>query len=432
MPSSPRGSGRLTDDLRRVARAVAAAHERFVAQGQVTESVVRSVVADSWRRSADGGVDPGAEAAPTVLTDAELAAARGSVLWADAVPLVRSLLSEAATEAGHVVAMGDADGRLLWVEGGTAMRRRAEQMGFGEGALWSEAAAGTNAPGTALAIDQPVQIRTHEHFVGAVQRWSCTAVPIHDPVDGRVVGVIDVTGDDEVATPMALAMVRATAAAVEQSLTRVPGREPAGSRLEVLGRQRAVLTHGGATSRLSARHSELLLLLALHPDGLSGERLLTLLHERDVSPVTLRAELTRLRRIVGPHMLLSRPYRLGQDLTTDAGDVLAAMDRGDIGTAVRMYRGPVLPSSDAPAIVELRGEVRARMRRAALAGSDADLLLAFASGDDGRDDVEVLRAALQHLPHSSPKRVGVAARIDRVDALYGFPAPRSGPVAPRR
>jgi hypothetical protein len=35
----------------------------------------------------------------------------------------------------------------------------AQTMGFGEGALWSEDAAGTNAPGTALAIDEPVQIR---------------------------------------------------------------------------------------------------------------------------------------------------------------------------------------------------------------------------------------------------------------------------------
>lgn len=312
MPSSPRAPGRLSDDLRRVARAVASAHERFVAQGQLTESVVRSVVADSWRRSADRGVDPAADAAPLVLSDADLAVARDSAPWAAAVPLVRSLLSDAATAAGHVVALGDADGRLLWVEGASTMRRRAEGMGFSEGALWSEEAAGTNAPGTALAIDQPVQIRTHEHFVGAVQRWSCTAVPIHDPVDGRVVGVLDVTGDDEVASPMALAMVRATVAAVEQSLLAAP-RPAAGavrSRLEVLGRERAVLSHGGRTVRLSARHSELLLLLSMYPDGLSGERLQTMLHERDVSPVTLRAEMTRLRKILGTQMLISRPYRL--------------------------------------------------------------------------------------------------------------------------
>ncbi len=434
MPSSPRAPGRLSDDLRRVARAVASAHERFVAQGQLTESVVRSVVADSWRRSADRGVDPAADAAPLVLSDADLAVARDSAPWAAAVPLVRSLLSDAATAAGHVVALGDADGRLLWVEGASTMRRRAEGMGFSEGALWSEEAAGTNAPGTALAIDQPVQIRTHEHFVGAVQRWSCTAVPIHDPVDGRVVGVLDVTGDDEVASPMALAMVRATVAAVEQSLLAAP-RPAAGavrSRLEVLGRERAVLSHGGRTVRLSARHSELLLLLSMYPDGLSGERLQTMLHERDVSPVTLRAELTRLRKILGTQMLISRPYRLSQPLTTDAGEVMAAMDRGDIAAAVRGYRGPVLPASEAPAIAELRGEVRARMRRAALAGTDPDVLLAFAGSDDGRDDVEVLRAALRHLPAKSPKRLGVAARIDRVDSLYGFPAPRSGPVAPRR
>lgn len=417
---------RLGDDLRRVARAVARAHERFVAHGHLSESVVRSVVADSWRRSLDRGVDPGRAAAPVVLSDDDLSDAREAVLWASALPMIRTLLMEPAADSGHVVALGDADGRLLWVDGDRSLRRRAERMGFAEGALWSEDAAGTNAPGTALAIDAPVQIRTHEHFVGAVQNWSCAAVPLHDPVTGAVIGVIDVTGDESVASPLALTMVRATAAAVEQVLSAIPRTaDPSpGWRLDVLGRDRAELHRAGGVTRLSARHSELLVLLALHPEGLSGDRLALMLHERDVSLVTVRAELTRLRRILGPSQLLSRPYRLAHPLHTDADAVSAAIDDGDLAGALRTYRGPVLPSSQSPAVAELRADLRARVRRAALAGSDPDVLLAFAAGDDGRDDVEVLRAALRILPARSPKRLGVSARIDRVNALFGVPAPR--------
>lgn len=87
------------------------------------------------------------------------------------------------------MAVSDDAGRLLWVEGSPGLRSRAESMNFVEGANWSEAHAGTNAPGTALATDHAVQIFGHEHWNRIVQPWSCTAAPIHDPSTGRVLGV---------------------------------------------------------------------------------------------------------------------------------------------------------------------------------------------------------------------------------------------------
>ena len=428
----PAAMARVGEQVTRAGEHVARAHEQFVSRGRIASPQVRAIVAESWRRSLARGVDPAAAAAPVVLTDDELSHARESVRFAATLPMIRSLLTDAAVEAGHLVALGDADGRLLWVDGDRQLLTQAERMGFNEGALWSEAAAGTNAPGTALAIDQAVQIHTHEHFVGAVQHWSCTAVPIHDPATGDVIGVIDVTGGEHVASAIALAMVRSTVVAVEQSMLALPQpRTAETARLEVLGRDRAMLHALGTSRQLSRRHSELLLLLAVNPGGLSGDHLALLLREEDVSPVTVRAEMTRLRRIVGAGMVQSRPYRLTSELRTDVGEVLAAVDQGDISGALRAYRGPVLPSSQSPAVAELRGEVRARLRRAALAGSDPNVLLSFATHEDGRDDLDVLRAALRALPTDSPKRLGVLARIDRVNALFGLPTPRSGDSRPR-
>ena len=67
-------------------------------------------------------------------------------------------------------------------------------MNFVPGADWSERGAGTNAPGTALALDRELQIRGSEHFSRVVQPWSCTAVPVHDPATGALLGAIDLTG----------------------------------------------------------------------------------------------------------------------------------------------------------------------------------------------------------------------------------------------
>ena len=73
--------------------------------------------------------------------------------------------------------------------------RAAGDMNFAEGTLWSEGGAGTNAIGTAIALDHAVQVFGPEHFSDPVQRWTCSAAPIHDPDTGAVIGVIDLTGD---------------------------------------------------------------------------------------------------------------------------------------------------------------------------------------------------------------------------------------------
>ena len=105
---------------------------------------------------------------------------------APALPVIRRLLVDDAADAGVVVAVTAADGTLLWVEGDRKACRKAERMNFVPGADWSERGAGTNAPGTALALDAELQIRGTEHFSRVVQPWNCTAVPVHDPATGAL------------------------------------------------------------------------------------------------------------------------------------------------------------------------------------------------------------------------------------------------------
>ena len=422
MPRAAPPTHWVTADLGSVARAVRSAQERFLA-GDSAVAGVRALVLDSWRRSLRDGVNPDADAPPLVWDADQLAQARQTSALRATMPMIRSLLTQPVEASGHVVAVGDAQGHLMWVEGDRRLRSRAEDMGFVAGARWSEAVAGTNAPGTALTLNAPVQIFASEHFRGPVQPWSCTAVPIHDPHTSRILGFLDVTGDDHVATSQALSMVRATAMAVEQWLA---GQQPvrAGVQLLALGRDRAVLRRDGQEVSLSARHSELLVLLASSPHGVTGERLAVMLHEHDVSPVTVRAEVARLRKILGEGFVESRPYRLTEQVVTDAQEVQEALERGDTRAAMTLYAGPLLPSSQSPEIAEMRADLWARLRRAALAARDPEALLQLAVGEDGRDDVEVIEAALAALPASSPRRIGLSARLDRLHRMLALPLPR--------
>jgi hypothetical protein len=183
---------------------------------------IRAPIADSWRRSRDAGVDPtGRQPAPSLV---ELSGARA--LWdshplAAAAPLIDECMSTAAVEADHLMVVSDAQGMLLSVRGNTHLRSRAaDEMNFVEGALWSEAGAGTNAVGTALAAEHAVQVFAAEHFTEPVQRWTCAAAPVHDPDSGELLGIIDLTGDISSVHPHSLSVVVATARAVQELLER--------------------------------------------------------------------------------------------------------------------------------------------------------------------------------------------------------------------
>ena len=193
------------------------AHDEFVSTGHA-DPALRQLVLDSWQRSVEGGLDPEQAMAAIRLDDTALADIRDTHPLAAGMPVIRRLLVESAADAGLLVAVSDAAGQLLWVEGSAALRARAESMHFVPGADWSEISAGTNAPGTALALDRPVQIFGPEHLARQVTPWSCSAAPIHDPDTGAVLGVLDLTGGAEVATPQSLTLVRATVAAVEAEL----------------------------------------------------------------------------------------------------------------------------------------------------------------------------------------------------------------------
>lgn len=375
------------------ARTLRRAHEAFTEAGTVPQPV-RPVVAESWRRSVRAGVGPDGTASVELMDD-DLGAYRAEHPLAPVMPLIRELLGTFAADGEHLLAVCDAHGRLLWVEGHPATRRRADRMNFVPGARWSESAVGTNAPGTAVAVGRPVQVFTAEHFIRRVQPWTCAAAPVHDPRTGRVLGAVDITGGDGLAHPHSLGFVRAVARAAESQLALLAPEPPAAevAELTALGRDEALLAVEGRRVRLSRRHSEIVVLLAHHPEGLTGDELLCALYEDEaVPPVTLRAELARLRAVLGPARLVSRPYRLTMPVESDATVVERRLRAGAVTAAASAYAGPLLPGSRAPAVERLRRRLADGLRAALIACADPDLLADWAHAPWGEDDLDVWRA----------------------------------------
>jgi hypothetical protein len=228
------------------ARELRRAWERFVVgqpgDGSSSgETSVRAPIADSWRRSAAAGVDPSGLRIAPLVADADEASARWEIHpLAEMAPLIRSCLAATADESQHLIVVSDANGVLLWVEGNATVRlRAADSMNFAEGTLWSEGGAGTNAIGTTIAAEHAVQVFASEHFNEIVQQWTCAAAPVHDPDTGKLIGVIDLTGEMQTVHPHSMAVATATAQAVEAQL-----------RCEMLNRDARMLARYG--DRLTA------------------------------------------------------------------------------------------------------------------------------------------------------------------------------------
>lgn len=443
-----------TDPVER-ARELRRAHASCVGAGEAAPSVVRELIADSWRRSAGAGVRPEGHVPPRVHAEDDLRTLREGHPLARMMPTLRHLLLDVAEAARHLVAVCAADGELLWVEGPARVRVAAEDtMNFAEGTLWSEGGAGTNALGTALAVGHPIQVFSAEHYNTTVHPWTCSAAPIFDPETGRLLGTIDLTGPFRMTHPHSLALVTAAAGAATGTLRhelsqhderlrdryirrlvhlgrrptavvssagrvvmaqpvgwlgthvalpalgetgvlsdgRAFGAEPIGTdggwlvwaasessptapprrlRLRLLGEPAAWLD--GEPLHLSPRHAEILALLAAHPDGLDAERLGAELAGPGYSRTSVRSEVSRLRRLLGP-CIATRPYRLACEVDADLIDLRRHLERGRVDDALELSGGgPLMPRSRAPGVARLRARIAEDLRRAAeITLQDAD------------------------------------------------------------
>ncbi len=202
---------------REYSRLVARAWDRLIAAYPIGPTAVRDLVLDSWRRCQAFGVNPGLRAAeiPGVTLDGHDHRQLRMAVQATLPPIAAYL-----SETRSVLVASDAAGILLAVEGDRVLTERLARNHAVPGAAWHEHQIGTNAVGTALALCRPVQIHGPEHFCEAGKPWSCTAVPIEDPADSSILGVIDVTGPASAALTHAGAFVMAMADRIHALLTQ--------------------------------------------------------------------------------------------------------------------------------------------------------------------------------------------------------------------
>ncbi|MEU3614917.1 GAF domain-containing protein [Streptomyces sp. NPDC006872] len=412
-------------DAARAARVLNEVRDARLA-GQRARVAPRPVIEQSWERMLRSGVDPEHDFRVGLLSSDEVRRRREESPLREVLPVLREGLLSVADVAHHIMVVADAEGRVLWREGCNPVLRKADGLGFELGADWGEAVVGTNGVGTPAVVRRPVQVFASEHFVRSHATWTCAGAPITDPRNGRLLGVVDVSGPLETMHPATLAWVDSVAKLAESRLrekhlssleqlravaapvlARLGGRAaavdaegwtaavtgmPYASRialpkstsagrrwLPTLGlcsieplaggwlvrsvdeaaeppargvtrivldltrsRRWSVTVSGDAGSwshELSPRHAELLYLLAAHRGGRSAAGLAEDMFGDSGRTVTVRAEMSRVRRYLGG-FLEHRPYRFCEDAEVEV--LLPADPKG------------LLPHSTAPAVARDR------------------------------------------------------------------------------
>ena len=190
----------------------------FNQQGAVPGGMVAEPILRSWRRCADLGFDMRGVRRAELMTQGELREAqqRNEALRRMSEPAI-AFLRRQAGGSGNLVILSDAQGLVLDSDGDTGFAHRASRVALMPGAPWDEAAAGTNAIGTALVEGRPIAVHGAEHYFEPNRILTCAAVPITDS-EGRTLGVLDLSSQARDVRPEVLALVREAVDRIEHQL----------------------------------------------------------------------------------------------------------------------------------------------------------------------------------------------------------------------
>ena len=176
------------------------------------------MIEESHRRSVSYGLTPDTEPdySPILRGDLVTKIEQNRGLSAYALPVMETLYEQIVNTHSMVV-LTDAQGTILHTLGDDDFLEKADRVALCAGVAWSEESKGTNAIGTAIAEQAPTLVHADQHFLTINHFLTCSAAPIIDH-QGRLIGVLDVTGDQRSFHKHTMALVRMSAQMIENQL----------------------------------------------------------------------------------------------------------------------------------------------------------------------------------------------------------------------
>lgn len=173
-------------------------------EGMMT-TVSRRLLA-SWQRSEEYGVS--AEVIDPVWAGS---VAGDSLFYQCGQEVLTSLHQTLANEPLSLM-LTDANGLVLnRFSGDTSLLRALDKVHLAPGFAFSEREAGTSGLGMALADRTPSLVRAEEHYSASLRTYTCAAVPVIDPLSGRLEGSVNITTWSKSSPELLLALAQSAA-----------------------------------------------------------------------------------------------------------------------------------------------------------------------------------------------------------------------------
>jgi sigma-54 dependent transcriptional regulator, acetoin dehydrogenase operon transcriptional activator AcoR len=190
----------------------------FVQGREIPGERLRPAILQSWLRCKKKNIDYRQQKYSLIFygQSFEQHKAKYSEFLAVCMPIMREIYSFLRGD-GFVVAVFDESGIMLEIIGDPEVKKVTDTVNFIEGGSWAEDVAGTNAVGTSIVLNQPLQVFGREHYCLRSAHWTCSAAPIHD-TDGKIIGILDITGPYEKVHSHTLGMVVTAASDIETQL----------------------------------------------------------------------------------------------------------------------------------------------------------------------------------------------------------------------
>ncbi|MCH3963627.1 MAG: sigma-54-dependent Fis family transcriptional regulator [Clostridium sp.] len=165
---------------------------RFIEYNEIPKDV-RPDILNSWMRCKKYGVGKDNNGANVISEDEFRSVLERKNEFIEICLPVMLNLYEILKNTNYSIILTDENAVILKILGNGKIMAQNRDLDFLEGRRWKEEDVGTNAIGTCIYLDKPIQTLGAEHYCRRQHKWTCSAAPIHDS-SGKIVGCIDLSG----------------------------------------------------------------------------------------------------------------------------------------------------------------------------------------------------------------------------------------------
>ncbi|WP_249146218.1 sigma-54-dependent Fis family transcriptional regulator [Gordonia sp. SCSIO 19800] len=188
---------------------------RINGKNSAEKHAVPALITQSWNRSKAAGLTPEGRGMRSIYVE-DLDLQRRMVQCA--VPVLNKLHDDLAGMPLGIALTDERAQVMLRRDVDRSLKKHFEAACFSPGFDYSESIVGTNGVGTAIETGMAVYVHGDDHFKSSIRHFTCAGAPIHNPLTGRLEGLIDISSLAKDANPLMRQLAIRAARDIQESL----------------------------------------------------------------------------------------------------------------------------------------------------------------------------------------------------------------------